>query len=412
MVVAMFHPAFETVGGAEILVVTQASLLRRADVDVCIATFSVDQHRWRERLQGIPVRLAPRAPWLDRVSGPLTRLRRAVPRAEVCLAGADTVLAWNYPTNVLLGACSTTARRIWCCTEPSREYHLPETNPRLHQQVTSHPGGITAAERDYRGQLARYQRAMRKRWRADYVAYDVENTRKLDAIYAISEFSRDNVRRVYGRNDAEVICPVVRFPAPRQHRSGLDRRGLQVLTHSRLEWTKNVDTVLRGFACFAAQKPGSQLHVVGEGAQRQHLEELANELGIAGCVRFHGYLPEKELDAVYDASDVFALPTIDEPFGMVFPEAAARGLLLVGPDHGGPFEIMDGGRLGWPCDPFSPEALADVFLEIAGLPDADVDQRRTKADRACRDRYSESVIGPQVLRAIDARRYSSAVGAR
>ena len=72
---------------------------------------------------------------------------------------------------------------------------------------------------------------------------------------------------------------------------------------------------------------------------------------------------------------------------------------------------MDGGRLGWPCDPFSPEALGGVLLEVEGLADGDVDQRRAKANRACRDRYGESVIGPQLLRVIDERRFSSAVGA-
>jgi glycosyltransferase involved in cell wall biosynthesis len=411
MTVALFHPAFETVGGAEILVTTQADLLRRANVDVCIATFTVDQGRWGERLQGIPVRLAPRAPWYDRFAGPLARLRRAVPRSEACLAGVDTVLAWNYPTNILLGACSINARRVWCCTEPSRDYHLAAANPRLHEQVTSHSGGVTDAEREYAGRLVRYERAMRKRSRAALIAFDVENTRKLDAIYAISEFSRSNVRRVYGRNDAEIIYPVVRFPPPRAHRSGLDRRGLKVLTHTRLETTKNVDTVIRGFARFAGRQPGSQLHVVGEGTQRANLEKLARTLGISNAVRFHGYLPERELDAVYDACDVLALLTLDEPFGMVFPEAAARGLLLVGPDHGGPFEIMDGGRLGWPCDPFSPEGLANTLLEVYGLADSYVDQRRGKADRACRDRYSESVIGPQLLRAIREPRLASAVGA-
>jgi glycosyltransferase involved in cell wall biosynthesis len=411
MTVALFHPAFDMVGGAEILVATQAGVLRRANVDACIATFSVDQRRWRERLQGIPVRLAPRAPWLDRIGSPLTRLRRAVPRAEACLAGVDTVLAWNYPTNVLLGACSINARRIWCCTEPSRDYHLPATNPRLHERVTSHPSGITAAEREYPARLRSYERAMRKPSWAEYIAYDVDHTRKLDAIYAISEFARDNVRRVYGRDDTQIIYPLVRFPPARQHRSGIDRRGLQVLTHSRLETTKNVDTVIRGFARFAAQRPGSRLHVVGEGTQRAHLEHLSHELGIANSVRFHGYLPDKELDAVYDACDVFALLTLDEPFGMVFPEAAARGLLMVGPDHGGPFEIVDGGRLGWPCDPFSPEALVEALLEIDALSDIEVDQRRAKADRACRDRYGEAVIGAQLLSVVDPRRRPTAVGA-
>ena len=262
MTVALFHPAFETVGGAEILVATQAELLRRANVDVCIATFAVDRDRWRDRLADVPVRLAPPAPWFDRISGPLARLRRAVPRSEACLAGVETVLACNYPTNILLGACSIPARRVWCCTEPSREYHLTATNPRLHERVTSNPGGISEAEREYRGMLARFERTSRRRSRADLIAFDLENTRKLDAIYAISEFSRDSVRRVYGRKDVGVIYPVVRFPPPRPHRSGLDRRGLRVLTPLRLEWTKNVDTIIRGFARLAAQKPASQLHVV------------------------------------------------------------------------------------------------------------------------------------------------------
>jgi glycosyltransferase involved in cell wall biosynthesis len=84
---------------------------------------------------------------------------------------------------------------------------------------------------------------------------------------------------------------------------------------------------------------------------------------------------------------------------------------MVGPDHGGPFEIMDGGRLGWPCDPFSPEALVEALLEVDVLSDAEVDQRRAKADRACRDRYGEAVIGAQLLSVVDPRRRSAAVGA-
>jgi glycosyltransferase involved in cell wall biosynthesis len=411
MTVALFHPAFELVGGAEILVATHADILRQANVDVFIATFAINSKRWGERLRGTPVRVAPRAPWVDRISRPLARLRRAVPRAEVCLSGAATVLAWNYPTNVLLGACAIRAQRVWCCTEPSRDHHLAATNPRLHERVTSHPGGNTDSEMEYIKRLDKHESAMRSEAGKALLAFDVENTRKLDAIYAISEFSRDNVRRIYGRNDTQIIYPVVRFPAPRQHRSGLDRGALQVLTHSRLETTKNVDTVIRGFAQFASRRSGSRLHVVGEGTQRARLEQLARKLDLADAVRFLGYLPSQELDAIYDSCDVFALLTLDEPFGMVFPEAAARGLVLVGPDHGGPFEIMDGGRLGWPCDPFSPEALADILCEIGGLSDSEVDELRTTADRACRDRYSEATIGPQVLRVVDERRFASAAGA-
>jgi glycosyltransferase involved in cell wall biosynthesis len=136
---------------------------------------------------------------------------------------------------------------------------------------------------------------------------------------------------------------------------------------------------------------------VGEGAHRPRLETLAKELLPPAAYRFHGYLPDGELRTVYESCDVFALLTLDEPFGMVYPEAAAKGLLLVGPDHGGPLEILDGGRLGTVVDPFSVEDLAEALGEIWSLGDAEVEQRRDRADQACRARYGIEAVGPQLM---------------
>ena len=160
-----------------------------------------------------------------------------------------------------------------------------------------------------------------------------------------------------------------------------------MLVHSRIEVLKNIDTVIRGFAQFHAASQGSHLHVVGDGPARASLQALAAQLLPAGAFTFHGYLSDAELRRVYDACDVFALLPLDEPFGMVFPEAAAKGLLLIGPDHGGPLEILDGGRLGWCVDAFSPEALAQALSQVASLSDAEADRRRAQADQACRDAF-------------------------
>src|SRR5262249_10049856 len=154
------------------------------------------------------------------------------------------------------------------------------------------------------------------------VAFDVESTRKLDVIYSISEFARDTMKRVYDRSDDGIIYPMVRFPeAVPPRRSGLDRTGLRVLAHSRLETVKNIENLLRGFALSQKGAAGATLSVVGEGPERKRLEELAVSLGLSGAVRFHGYLSDEALSEIYAASDVFALQPIDEPFGMVFPEA-------------------------------------------------------------------------------------------
>jgi glycosyltransferase involved in cell wall biosynthesis len=88
---------------------------------------------------------------------------------------------------------------------------------------------------------------------------------------------------------------------------------------------------------------------------------------------------------------------LDEPFGLVFPEAMARGLLALGPDHGGPAEILDHGALGEIVDPLDPDAIAVGFARIRRLSDAEVEKRRVAADAACRARYGADVVGARML---------------
>jgi glycosyltransferase involved in cell wall biosynthesis len=399
--IALFHPAFECLGGAEILVATQAQYLRSSGTDVRVATLAFES-RFASLLEGVPLRVAEHAPWLDRLRSEAERLARAVPRVEALLADYETIMAVNFPCNVLLGAATTRARKLWCCTEPSRYWHLVATSPYLHLRHATHPTSNSDVERAYARRLLHHARQRKTPEGARLIEFDLEMTRKLDAIYSISEFARDTMKRVYGRSDDGIIYPMVRFPDAVTHRrSGLDRTGLRVLTHSRLETAKNVENVLRGFAVFRKAHAGAKLSVVGEGPARKRLEKLAVDLGLSGAVRFHGYLPDEALAAVYAASDVFALQPIDEPFGMVFPEAASRGLLLVGPDHGGPLEILDGGRLGEVTDPFAPESLAEALHRIWALSDAEVDARRMTADQACRSRYSVATIGPVLRRVLE-----------
>jgi glycosyltransferase involved in cell wall biosynthesis len=161
---------------------------------------------------------------------------------------------------------------------------------------------------------------------------------------------------------------------------------------------KNVAMILLAFHAFCAQHPGGhELHVVGEGSDETNLRALATQLGLDSAIHFHGFLEQEALEAVYARCEVMALVPVDEPFGMVYPEAAQRGLLLMGPDHGGPLEILEGGALGWTVDIFSPEPLADALAEAWQLSASEVDRRREQAAKACRSRYSPQATLPSLL---------------
>lgn len=407
MRVVLFHPAFETVGGAEILAAEQAQALRARGDEVRIVTFSYDPGRWANRFEGLPVDLIRKRHWRDLFISwdRIAKLRARGRRAQVRLRDAEVVLAYNYPCNAMLGRADTTARKVWQCNEPPRSLHLPEANPALFRRAKAlrEDGSFEdLASREFQRALLDYEEDLERDGKISARRrFDLESCAGLDAIFAISGFSRDNARRIYGRCNEEVVYPAVRFPGTTRTRTGLDRSGLQVLVHSRLEAFKNIDTVIRGFHRFRARHgSGCRLHVVGEGPCGPALKALAAELFPEGGVQFHGYLPLQELQSVYAACDVFTLLTLDEPFGLVFPEAAARGLSLIGPDHGGPLEILEGGRLGQAVDAFSPEALADALERVWKTDDADLERQREAADRSCRARFSLEAVLPPLVRAL------------
>ncbi len=407
MRLVLFHPSFEVVGGAEILAIEQAKLLKMEGHDVRIVTLGFDASKWGSQLDGMKVDLIKKRHWTDlfaawsRMAKLKARGRRTSPFLDDC----DAVLSYNHPCNAMLGAARIGGRKVWQCNEPPRGLHLREANPVIHARVASGaPGGVWPdfASQKFATDLKGYEVGL-KRKHSLYARreFDLAQSRNLDSIFAISEFSRENAKRIYGRCNDEVVYPIVRFSESPRARRGLDRSGLKVLVHSRLEAMKNIDTVLRGFARFKALRcPGAQLHIVGDGPERARLSALALALLPQGGVQFHGYLPQEALQKIYEACDVFALLPLDEPFGMVFPEAASRGLSLIGPDHGGPLEILEGGRLGQAIDPFNPDAVVEALEKVWSSDDETLERQREAADRACRDRFSTAAVLPALIRAL------------
>ena len=395
MELAILHPSFGAVGGAEVLAAAEAHALRADGVDARIVTASVDAARWRDALDGIPVARYRQRTIGDAVAWTtVARLRMQARRARALLGGADVVIAHNHPCNALLGAMRLDAVRLWQVNEPSRALHLVETSPMLAARARAL--GAAAPEwvtRQFATRLASWERRVARG--GDVGArrrFDMTMTARLDGLYAISEYSRAMARRIYGRCDATIVYPSVREPAGAMPvRRGIRHAGIQVLVQSRLEPVKNVETVLRGFASFAHGRTGSHLHVVGEGSDGERLRALAAEVA-PGAVTFHGFVDTATLETVTAACDVFALLPVDEPFGMVFTEAMVRGLLCIGPDHGGPSEILDGGALGWTVDAFAPEALAATLEAIATMNNGEADRRRAAAIASVQGRFSDAAM--------------------
>jgi phosphatidyl-myo-inositol dimannoside synthase len=136
-----------------------------------------------------------------------------------------------------------------------------------------------------------------------------------------------------------------------RERLGLGDRPVVVCV-SRMVPRKGQDTLIQAWpqVLAAAGSRWPVLLLVGDGPYRAELERLAQRMGVSRSVVFTGAVPLAELPAHYDAGNVFAMPCrtrrrgLDvEGLGIVYLEASASGLPVVGGDSGGaPDAILDG----------------------------------------------------------------------
>ncbi len=89
------------------------------------------------------------------------------------------------------------------------------------------------------------------------------------------------------------------------------------------------------------------LALVGDGDDRDWLEDLADENGVRLHVHFLSKLSYAELAACYGHCEIFALPSSGEGFGLVYLEAMACGKPVIGGAHGGAPEVIDDGKTGY-----------------------------------------------------------------
>jgi phosphatidyl-myo-inositol dimannoside synthase len=160
-----------------------------------------------------------------------------------------------------------------------------------------------------------------------------------------------------------------------RERLGLGSRPVVVCV-SRMVPRKGQDTLIRAWprvlAAAGGGKPGGPvLLLVGDGPYRAELGRLARSAGLSGSVVFTGPVPSAELPAYYDAGNVFAMPCrtrrggLDvEGLGIVYLEASACGLPVVGGDSGGAPDAIRNGETGYVVPGRDVTAVAD---RVAGL---------------------------------------------
>ena len=225
------------------------------------------------------------------------------------------------------------------------------------------------------------ERGLRLASEADLILTDSEHSRS--DICARLGLPSSRVEVVYLGCD-ETLAPVDRGLAQGLvQEDGIDDRFLLYLGGS--DYRKNLPVLLEAFARIVSLGyPGTLL--LGGGTfnrsipEVEELTRLAGRLGVAGQVRFYGFIPDQRLASFLSACDYFIFPSLYEGFGLPVLEAMKCGAPLLCSRASALPEVA--GEAAFYFDPSSVEGIVEAYRQAEGSPDLVETKRRTGLERA------------------------------
>ncbi|BDI33775.1 glycoside hydrolase [Capsulimonas corticalis] len=224
-----------------------------------------------------------------------------------------------------------------------------------------------------------------------------------DRVIAHSQATRAHLMAA-GVASAKIACipcglePPARTPTRAEARVklGVCDEAFVVSAAARLVPEKGLDTLLEAVCDLRALAPPPLLLIAGAGPDDIRLRAMGARL-LGDRVRFLGHVAD--LSEMYAASDVFALPSLMEGFGLVYLEAAQHGVPSIGTNVGAIPEVIQDGVTGALVPVGDAKALASSIRALACDP-----QRRQALGQAARRRvvseFGMERMGEQYRRAL------------
>lgn len=204
---------------------------------------------------------------------------------------------------------------------------------------------------------------------------------RLDAMTYLGEYTRSAIADAIGPQratrlvqltpgvDPDMFSPDIDGSAVRE-RYDLGQRPVIVCV-SRLMPRKGQDVLIEAMPSVLAKVPTAALLIVGGGPHKQKLMKKVSELGLTTSVIITGSVPWDQLPAHYAAGDVFAMPCrtrlrgLDvEGLGIVYLEASATGLPVIGGRSGGAPDAVLEGVTGHSVDGNDAAGLTAIVIEL------------------------------------------------
>ncbi len=212
--------------------------------------------------------------------------------------------------------------------------------------------------------------------------------KRAGAVVALTQAMKRRIEEVCG---AEVwivpngVC-VERFENPQGKREAIGiPRDAKVMTFAGgLRPVKGVQYLIQAMPLIAEKHGDAFCLVIGDGQERNRLEEMTKDLHLESKVKFLGKVENDRVPDLLSLSDIFVLPSLSEGFPLVLLEAMAAGLPLVCSKVGGTPDLVVEGQNGFLVEPRNPSQLAEKLTFLL-----DSDQVRSQIGARNREEARE-----------------------
>lgn len=187
---------------------------------------------------------------------------------------------------------------------------------------------------------------------------------KAAQVIAVSRRLADRIKQHTGI-DAVVVPNIVDLSVFGPKKVAHSGSSPKYISAGRIDNNKGHDILLHAFSRVLGTYPDAALQIMGDGPELANLKALVKNLGIEGKVKFYGAYNRNDFSHELAKSDIFALASRGETFGVVYVEALACGVPVIATRCGGPEDFVDDSNgLLIPVDDI--DALCDAMLTMAG----------------------------------------------
>lgn len=138
---------------------------------------------------------------------------------------------------------------------------------------------------------------------------------------------------------------------------------------------------------------------IGDGAEREIIEEEFIRKGSIGNVQFTGRISRDEIIDYLEKSDVFVMVSEHETFGLVYLEAMAFGLIAIGSKNEGIDGVIKDGVNGFLCEAGNVNDLTNTISRIKKMSREQLKDISLKAKQTAEE-YSDTGVAEKYLNAL------------